>query len=166
MLRSIEPMIWSILTGYNIPAQDKSDLKSEAMIHLWQKVIPRFDEDRGVKFSSFAYRCVVNFINKKLYTNARKNHLTDEMHSTFSFQEYISNDGALGQQLAHVDALIGDKASQLKPREIEVLTILRENPSMTQRDIAAKIGYRHPSSVSMLLKRLRIKIRRMNLFDN
>lgn len=165
LLIGIEPMIWSILQNYvGILKEDKEDLKQEVMIYIWNKVIPQYDEERGAKFSSFAYRCVVNFVNRKLYTkNRKKINYTNAIDAIRNTRREFHEEeiGITAEKLKLLRELVSKEGGPFKEREKIVMTMMINRPSITQKEIADTLEYRHPSAVSMMMSRIRRKIKKI-----
>lgn len=161
-LKGIEPMIWSILSGYGgLSNQDREDLKQDVLIYLWEHVLPQWEPERA-KWSSFAYRCSVNFINRRLFSRNRRERNVSV--AVDRFQDIINDrkeeENSVCEQKTYIlDIVIKKKSGVLKPKEIVVLSLMRDDPAITQKDIAEIMGYNHPSAISMMMTRMRKKIR-------
>jgi RNA polymerase sigma factor (sigma-70 family) len=157
-------MIWSILQNYSgISKEDREDLKQEVMFYLWNHVMPQYDESKGAKFSSFAYRCAVNFINRKLYSSNRKRLTYTKTIETLrdTEKEYYEEECSItSEKIDMLKDLIDDDNGPFKDREKIVMIMMIDRPSITQKEIADTMGYRHPSAISMMMSRIRKKIRR------
>ena len=150
-LEGIRPMIYSILKGYGgLSREDRLDLLQEVMVYIWQHVIPSYDPERGTKFSSFTYRCAVNFINRKVKGITRDRVYNTDAIETFSNGESEKYDEDTIRKKERVNTLsqIVCSNSVLKHKERVVLTIMMDDPFVTQKKIAEIIGYSHPSAVS------------------
>jgi len=160
-------MIWSIISSFSgLSFEDKKDIKQDVMIYLFQKVIPKFDPSRGTKFSSFAYRCIVNYVRRHIVTanrkriyldNAAVEHYERSCISAKSERVYYANERLDG--LFH--NVTENPECELRVKEKVVLLLMRSNPCITQKEIADIMGYKHPSAISMLVMRMRKKIRKM-----
>lgn len=167
MLEGVEAMIWSIISSFSgLSIEDKKDIKQDVMIYLYQKVIPKFDPSRGTKFSSFAYRCIVNYVRRHLVNCNRKRIFLDNA----AVEHYERAQTADKKERIHyanerLDGLFNNVTSnpecELKVKEKIVLLLMKANPGITQKEIADIMGYKHPSAISMLVMRMRKKIRRM-----
>lgn len=167
MLESVEAMIWSIISSFSgLSIEDKKDIKQDVMIYLYQKVIPKFDPSRGTKFSSFAYRCIVNYVRRHLVTANKKRVFLDNA----AVEHYERSQLADKRERVHyanerLDGLFNNVTDnpecELKVKEKVVLLLMRSNPGITQKEIADIMGYKHPSAISMLVMRMRKKIRKM-----
>jgi RNA polymerase sigma factor (sigma-70 family) len=162
ILEDIHKMVWDIIHGYNLSHDVKQDICQEAMIFLWQSIIPKYDETRGAKFSSFAYRCVVNFINKKIKILNRRRLNTisvdsEKLEGMASYEHDVCFDD---DPRGKLEELIDFNEGKMSEKEKTVLRLMRDVPHITQREIADIVGFKHPSAVSMLLKRVRKRIKR------
>jgi RNA polymerase sigma factor (sigma-70 family) len=156
-------MIWSIIQGYSgLSPEDKQDLKQDVMVYIWNLVMEQYNPDKGAKFSSFAYRCAVNFINRKLYSRGRKN--TTHQRALEVYKDKESEKNAEASEVVHdklrvvYDMIVRDDDA-LKPKEKAVILIMIDDPYITQKEIAEIMGYRHPSAISMMMSRIRNKAR-------
>lgn len=163
MLVGIEPMIWSILNSYkNLSHQDREDICQDVMIFIANKVIPAYDASKNTKFSSFAYRCILNFVNR--YMNKRKrlaeyNHISAEIFYE-KMNERKSHDTERARERIQVfEEMFNEERMELKPKERVVIQMILDDPDITQREISEAMGYSHPSAVSMMLLRLRRRLK-------
>ena len=164
MLCGIEPMIWSILSKYKmVPYETQKDIKQEAMIYLACKVIPKFNPALA-KFSSFAYRCVTNFINRRLQRDVRRG--TRDLAAAERYHGKIAERTDLGPLTLEgecseilVNITSGADMAIMKGKELMAIMLIMENPYITQRNIARKLGYKRPSAVSMMLLRMRKRLK-------
>ena len=168
ILSGVSPMIWSILSGYGgLSNQDREDLKQEVLVYLWEHVLPQYTPGRA-KFSSFAYRCAVNFINRKLFSSNRKSNnvrvAIDRFQDILNDRNNQSN-SPVEDKCKALEIIIRKKDGLLKPKEVVVLSLMRDNPYITQKDIAEIMGYNHPSAISMMMTRMRKKIKNVRIFD-
>lgn len=165
MLKSIEPMIFSILRKYkNISMDDMEDFKQEIMMFLWNKVIPAYKSDLSTKFSSFAYRCIVNFVNRKIHVRDRNYHYEkNASHSFYDIQtERCSEHVRLSRTKIQIfEKMIKQNEIILKPKEKKVIQMILNSPDITQREIADKLGYKHASAISMMILRLRRRLEKV-----
>lgn len=171
MLTSVEPMIWSILSKYgNLTKGDMEDLKQEILIFLWEKIIPAYDYNKAnAKFSSFAYRCIVNFINRKIQ-KIKRNHFneTNAAHIYYDVCEERHSDNVLQarEKVHFFEKIIKNNEIKLRPKEKIVINLIINNPDITQRTISTIMGYKHPSAISMMLLRLRRRLKKSPILKN
>lgn len=164
MLRGIEPMIWSILNKYKgIPYESMKDLKQDVMIYLLHNVMPKFDP-KVAKFSSFAYRCIVNFINRRLHRDKRRYdrdiQAAERYYDTVN-ERYASGvatcEGEYAEILRNITS--GNDTELMKGKELKAIRIIMDDPYVTQKNLARRLRYRHSSAVSMMLLRMRKRLR-------
>jgi DNA-directed RNA polymerase specialized sigma24 family protein len=156
-------MIWSIISKYQYLSKcDKEDIKQEVLIFLWEKIIPVYDYERAhAKFSSFAYRCIVNFVNRRIQKmNRLYSYKENAAHIYYEIQdERVSKNVLIAKEKAKFfEDLVKEDKIKLKPKEKIVLNIIIDNPDITQREISERLGYKHPSAISMMLLRLRRRL--------
>jgi RNA polymerase sigma factor (sigma-70 family) len=168
ILCGVEAMVWSILAGFHkLSHEDKEDLKSEIMIYLHRKILPKYDPTRNAKFSSFAYKCIVNFIKRKLFARKKRRKRQAVVHHTF--QEDIDNEErhkaleCAQNRVVKLRDAISD-GGVLKPKEMVVFFLMDHNPDLTQREIAEIVGYKHPSAISMMMSRMREKLKKFEKY--
>lgn len=155
MLIGIEPMIWSILSHYKgMDRAELEDIKQDVLIHVWVKAVPAYD-GRQCKFSSFAYRCAVNFINSKMRSRRRRGVRMEGVAET----HYRRMGGLDGHARAARMALIVKVVGVLKPIESKVLEMMLDDPRTSQNAIAKRLGYKSCSAASMILLRMRRRLR-------
>jgi RNA polymerase sigma factor (sigma-70 family) len=164
MLRGIEPMIWSILNKYkNIPYETMKDLKQDVMVYLLNNVMPKFDP-KLAKFSSFAYRCIVNFINRRLYRDKRRHDrdlsAAERYYDTVK-ERYSAGMATFEGEYAEIlyNITSGVDIGLMKGKELKAIKIIMDNPYVTQKSLAKRLKYRHSSAVSMMLLRMRKRLK-------
>ncbi|MGQ4893469.1 MAG: sigma-70 family RNA polymerase sigma factor [Candidatus Njordarchaeia archaeon] len=161
-LIKIEHMIWSILQTFNnLSREDKEDLKQEVLIYLWQKVFPRYDSSKA-KFSSYAYRCSVNFITKRLKRRrnirCQEENCINEFYVRLEEARQVKECELSNEKVKFIESLPTHPV--IKKKEKKVIEHIISNPYSTQREIAEKMGYSYPSAISMMMVRLRQKLER------
>ena len=164
ILRSIEAMIWSIISSFHgLEHEDKNDLKQDVLLYVYSELMPKYESNRGAKFSSFAYKCIVNFIRRRMYMKKRM-----EMAFIASIPEYYDRFGHGVKTMSAVVAtekinalveLLKRRNHPFSVKERAVIAILHDNLDITQREVARIMGYSHPSAVSMIISRMRKKMK-------
>jgi len=88
-------LIMSLVSKYsrNLPSvgTDIEDLKQEAMIAYWI-ALKNYDPKRGVRFSTYSYKCMSNAINE-LYRIADADKRRPKNASLVPYDSVVSNDG-------------------------------------------------------------------------
>ncbi len=169
ILLSVDSMVWSIIGKYkNVLHEDMKDIKQDILLHLVDKIIPRHDPEIS-KFSSFAYRCIVNFINRRLRRDRRrveKECMAAHMHYSKIFErdsmEPLTQNGEYSEI---INGLTREEFGEMKGKELKAIVIMVDNPFITQKTLAKKLGYKHPSAVSMMLIRMRKRLKKNKLIS-
>jgi RNA polymerase sigma factor (sigma-70 family) len=163
LLSGIEPMIWSILSKYtNVGKKELEDVKQDTMIFIWKRVIPDFKPSMKTKFSSFAYRCAVNFINRQIKKIFRKQVRDTGAYSThyekIEERKLEPVEDARRKISSFEKLMESENRDCIKPMEMRVVKIIMDKPDITQREVALKLGYKYPSAISMMLLRMRRRL--------
>lgn len=175
MLKSVEPMIWSIIHRYNnIPQEEKKDIFQDVCLFIIQKVIPKYNPEKGVKFSVFAFRCISNRVQLRCikYQKYKSNVISGE---DIFIQDYPVIDGNCEEserqsfdeeRIKSIKEMVEDNSEEcyLKDNEKNVLKLIFENPRITQKEICEKLNYSYPSAVSAILNRMRKRMKRDKKF--
>jgi DNA-directed RNA polymerase specialized sigma24 family protein len=144
-----------------------NEIVQACRIWLWEKSLPRFDSERGVKLTTFLYRCISNFINQELRKMARHSR---GCISVDSIDMALMAPDPSTLTTANIDILEGRAALRaaddilehpdhyMTAAQAEVFRFMQANPHMSMKDMARALGYRRPSSLSMMVKRIRERI--------
>ncbi|MCK9279290.1 MAG: sigma-70 family RNA polymerase sigma factor [Melioribacteraceae bacterium] len=170
MLKSIEPMIWSIIHRYNnIPKEEKEDIFQNSCLFVIEKIIPKYDPSKGVKFSVFAFRCISNLVQHncikyqkyKSYVFSGEDLFMKDFPFIDSNCEESEKKSFDEERIKNLRLMIDDNSPEcyLKENEKNVLKLIFENPKITQREISEKLNYSYPSAVSAILNRMRKRIK-------
>jgi RNA polymerase sigma factor (sigma-70 family) len=155
ILIGIEPMVWSILSHYKgMDKTELEDIKQDVMIHIWTKILPAYD-GRQCKFSSFAYRCAVNFINSKMRSRRRRAARMSGVVNRYYGQGAGAEGHARVERMLSIVTVVGG----LKPIESKVLEMMLDDSRTSQNAIAKRLGYKSCSAASMILLRMRRRLR-------
>jgi len=148
--------------------QNKDDLASEGMVGL-VKAARAFDPAKGIKFATFASRCINN--EMLMFMRRNKKHEGD-----ISLYAAVCGD-AEGNELLLLDTLCADESNiERAERVADAVSDLRDltvrltgrekrilgyiNAEMTQNIMAAELGISQ-SYVSRLVKKIRAKYKRV-----
>jgi len=170
ILRSIEAMIWSIISGFHgLEHEDKNDLKQDILCYVYQDLMPKYEANRGAKFSSFAYKCIVNYLRRRMYVRNR-----EEMAIASAAPEYydrfacgVKTPSAIlaTEKINSLMELLKRKKQPFSTKEKVIIAVLHDNTDITQREISQIMGYKHPSAVSMIVSRMRKKMKTAPIFQ-
>ncbi|MCL2646039.1 MAG: hypothetical protein FWD61_03420 [Phycisphaerales bacterium] len=159
ILRSVESMIYKIIRrqagGYD--EEIIQELAQAVRISLWQYSIPRYDPSRGVKISTFLYSCIfrkvrseIRSINKK--QKRQQDRETRPLHNSIAPARDTRQDRKI-ESLA--DAIVADPEKFMTRHQAEVFRAIVGGHDTKKQDIATQLGYARPSSMSMILQRIR-----------
>lgn len=177
----VEKMIWSIVHQINgLSKQDKEDFFQDASLFLCEKVMPKFDPSKNVKFEYFVYTCVRNYIYRKINSLNRKNKNifiplqelgndgVDDLPKKALIENFIEDESCYddidrGEQ---IKKMLDDNSDKLRDNEKRVLKMIYENKDITQRQISEIMGFSFASGVSAILARFRKRIKRDKIFTD
>lgn len=166
---SVEKMIWSIAHQFaGVSHHDKEDFVQEASIFLVENVAPKYDPNMNVEFKNFAYICIKNFMLRKV-NNLNKmgkvlvfNNDLSILPPEGSYEHEYFDDV---DKLTKLQKLMEEDSDVLKDNEKVVLKIIFENPKITQREIAEKMGFSFASGAGAILGRLRKRIKKDHILN-
>lgn len=135
--RSNIPLVHYVVNKYyNKYYQMKPDLIQEGMIGLW-KACKTFKEEKGIKFATYATRCIMNNIG--MFLRGERKHLDIK-----SLDETYTID-ASGDEVAYVDILEADEPEYFDDR---IFTVCKRPDIVklwmagyTQTEIGEKVGF-------------------------
>ena len=174
----VEKMIWSIVHQINgLSKYDKEDFFQDASLFFCEKVIPKFDPSKNVKFEYFVYTCIRNYLyrkinnlnkqNKRIFVCLPEMENNEDIFPNKVLQENYTEDNSCFDDLDKAELLkemmYGDLEG-LRENEKTVLKMIFENKNITHREISEKMGFSFASGVSAILSRLRKRIKKDNIF--
>nr|DAQ91986.1 MAG TPA: DNA directed RNA polymerase subunit [Caudoviricetes sp.] len=168
--KSVEKMIWSIAHQFaGISHQDKEDFVQEASIFLVENIAPKYDPSMNVEFKNFAYICIKNFMLRKV-NNLNKgskvvvlsNDLSASPPDCFFQSPYFDD----ADKITKLSRLLREDSPILKDNEKAVLRMIFENPKITQREMANKMGFSFASGAGAILGRLRKRIKEEMILED
>lgn len=167
-LKLVYHMAWK-LERTDFVSRNMDDLTQEGMIGLL-KAANAFDPGKGIKFATFASRCIHNAM--LMFIRRNKKH-----ESNISLYSVIGNDTE-GRELLLLDTIVGveneidrieraacansdlhELNTRMTIRERKIIGFIRHE--MTQRAMAAELGLSQ-SYISRLIKIIRGKYKRQN----
>jgi DNA-directed RNA polymerase specialized sigma24 family protein len=174
VLEGIQPMLRRM--AMNLTSQnDVEDLVQRCMLSLWEKSLPRYDAWRvpKTKVTSFLHRCALMFMyqDARRRVAARRKHLKafpctrKPGHGRDAIRDSHMDDVAMPDQTIERIALhVLDNLEQYFTRsQVRAMRAVQANPQALHREVARMLGYRSPSSVSMILTRMRTRLRNFDL---
>ena len=175
----VEKMIWSIVHQMNgLTKQDKEDFFQDASLFFCEKVVPKFDPSKNVKFECFVYTCIKNYLYRKINKFNKSNQKmfyplpdmvkTEDVFPNKVLQENYTEDKSCFDDLDKAEMIkkiIYSDSNVLKENEKIVLRMIFENKDITHREISEKMGFSFASGVSAILSRLKKRIKKDNLFN-
>lgn len=88
-----------VMNKFKIPQEDWEDCKQDLVMHFISYSLPRFDIDKGWKFSTFLMSCVSNACKMRL----RKNSLRFNIKNAISFDKNADDELSLSDTVASKD---------------------------------------------------------------
>ena len=167
----IKNMIWHIIHQFNnISVQDKEDVFQDASIFVTTKLIYKYDKTKNVEFKDFAYICIKNFVLRKInnLNKYKKNIIADSDMLKLLPEEDVDDslvrDGY--DKVAALKKLLDSDSPLLKDNEKTILRMIFKNPSITQREMSAAMGFHFASGTGAILNRLRRRIKEEKFLDD
>jgi len=146
-----------------------NEIVQKCRIWIWQKSLPKYNTTFGVKVSTFLYRCAVNFINQEVRAILRRAN---------SRRRIILVDPEVMIQTVQAPSSITDRKIALVAQDVQqhpekyltaaqvhVFKTIMDNPGVMKKDLAARMGYERPSSLSMMMRRIRERIVAISVED-
>jgi len=146
-----------------------NEIVQKCRIWIWQKSLPKYNTTYGVKVSTFLYRCAVNFINQDVRAilrraNSRRRIILvdpEVMIQTVQAPSTITD-----RKIAQVAQDVQDHPEKyLTAAQVQVFKTIMANPGVMKKDLAAQMGYERPSSLSMMMRRIRERILEISVED-
>lgn len=171
ILNDIDKMLFKIARDI-LPEEVDSDTVHEVVqrcrIWLWQKSLPRYDAWRGVKVSTFVFTCAGNFIRQEKRAMLRKvknvELLPDgDIEPLTSLREADRTMDRKIEQLSR--DIIENPEQHMTPAQSAVFSSMLDNSQMMMKTLANKLGYRRPSSLSMIKRRIRERLTSIPIED-
>jgi hypothetical protein len=142
-------------------SETREDLKQDIRLHLWSHSLPRFDPGRGVKISTYAYTCGLNFLTTCIRRKAR--------HDTQGPRNYdpaVLGDVVGSHSTGDIDArvlsacqrLAEDGAGVLTTRQTEIVRFLVDHPGVSLRQAARRLRYRRAKDLGAMMRTIRGRI--------
>lgn len=174
MMLANEKLVWKaaqpLLTICKVKRIEEEDLISEGNIGLWH-AINRFDPDKGLQFSTYAYHCIQghmlthiarrgDFIRIPSTIHAKKQAHSAEI-PVVSFDAYLAKRRRKPDPSFQLDIssiVVHDFINQLTPEQQKIVTTLMENKS-TQTSLAEEFGISYEWFRRSKLKPIREKLR-------
>ena len=141
-------------------------------IWLWDKSLPRFDAWRKpkVKVSTYLYICADNFIKQELRALLRSRSSTQKLtyiDPQTIRETVLSKDCAMDDRIVAVAEDVMDHPERyLTGTQVRVFKAIIDSPSMLMKDLAVVLGYQRPSSLSMILRRIKERIAEIDVEDH
>lgn len=137
----------------------QEELFSAGMEGLWH-AIERFDETRGLQFSTYAYRCIYGYMQNvvRVVKRERRIPVAWSLDAKLPGTDELIGADLIGYEDGHPELLLAELARVCTPREWQVLQLSYQG--YTTREIGRKLGisaYR----VYELLCSVRTKARRI-----
>ncbi len=161
ILSSVESMIFKIVrvhAGPYLCNDDLQEIVQEIRIGMWIDALPRFDAWRGVRLTTYLYKCI---------NNSAINHLRRLNRHARSPEYAVRSPNSVLDRLPAPDAacdpavedtarrFFRQAADQLTAKQVAVLRFIGDNPGVPMNKIAAMLGYKQQRTLSMLVKRMR-----------
>ena len=156
--------LYEKLTKNPLTENYKDDIISEGMVGL-VKAANTFDDGRGIKFGTYASRCITNemlmFIRRmnkqlphevSLYVPIDKN----ANGHVLCYADILSNEDSIPESCIYAAAVDSFMAKQSET-DREIMDALRQG--YKQKEIAEIVGIRQPT-VSRRIRKLRLKFRK------
>lgn len=167
---SIKNMIWHIIHQFNnIPTQDKEDIFQDASIFVTTKLVYKYDKKKNVEFKDFAYICIKNFVLRRINNfNKYKKNIVADSDILKSLPEPIDESSITDDwsKVAALKKLLDSDSHLLKENEKSVLRMIFKNPSITQREMSAAMGFHFASGTGAILNRLRKRIKEEKFLED
>jgi hypothetical protein len=136
---------------------------------LWQRSLPKYDNWRGVKISTFLYRCAGNFINQEVRAINRQHQSPNRVtvvDPEVMFQTMQASDHAIDNQVEKVATdVLKNPEKYLTESQAVVFRAITRSPGTQMKDLARRLGYQRASSLSMMLRRIRERITEISIED-
>lgn len=168
---SVERMIWSIVHQFSgMCHHDKEDFVQEASIFLVESVAPKYDPSMNVEFKNFSYICIKNFMLRKINNLNKKNKVIILNNDLSVLPQDLTEDS--NEYFDDVDKvtklyeMLNDNSLELKENEKSILRMIFENPKITQREMAEKMGFSFASGAGAILGRLRKRIKEDSILED
>ena len=164
ILLGIEDMIYKLVRGalqFPLDENDIVEIVQECRVWLWEKSIPKFDPQRGVKMSTFLYRCASNFIQQRLRSMSRAaaGHHDVTMEQTAALAAALEGDDRIEIQVERAaERVMLHPERYFTATQCRVFYAMTDNPNMRKKDLAVLLGYKRASSLSMMVRRIKERI--------
>lgn len=176
ILASVTPMTRAIVArvARNRQDADRADISAVVMAHLGRHSLPLFDPSKGVKLSTFLYRCAerkASEVNRQGYGRGRRRLAKGRMPSTIGpTTEYYSR-AASDQRLDHRIEAVAAAVQQHPEKYLTAAqakffrTIQAAPPGTMQKNLLAAVGIKNEPEFSDMLRRIKDRITAISIED-
>jgi DNA-directed RNA polymerase specialized sigma24 family protein len=167
VMSGIEDMLYKLVRKRvrgSVDEDQVHEIVQKCMIWLWEKSLPKYDGWRTprVKVSTFLFRCAANFINQEVRAFQRRMTAKKRVHlmdPEMMIQTLHSQDTHLDDRIASVaDDVLANPEKYLTAAQVKVFKKITSNRGEMMKDMATTLGYQRPSSLSMMMRRIRERI--------
>jgi DNA-directed RNA polymerase specialized sigma24 family protein len=175
VLHGVENMLYLLARSQSrgrLKDHEISEMVQECREWLWKRSLPKYDSHRRVKVQTFIYQCARNFFRQHLRASSRSRKSTRRkkiflvnpehmLHSLRARSEAIDDRVAVVAEdvMEHPDKFFTEA-------QIKVFQVLLQNPNVPKQDLAAMLGYKRASSLSMMVRRIKERIREIDIEDH
>ena len=167
VMASVEDMLYKLVRKRirgSVDEDEVHEVVQKCMIWLWERSLPKYDAWRvpGVKISTFLYRCAANFISQEVRAFQRRQMTKKRVHlmdPEVMIQTLRARDTRLDDRISAVaDDVLAHPAKYLTAAQVKVFKKVTDNSGEMMKDMATTLGYQRPSSLSMMMRRIRERL--------
>jgi hypothetical protein len=175
VLHGVENMLYLLARSQarkRLREHEISEMVQACREWLWKRSLPKYDAHRGVKVQTFVYQCARNFFRQYLRAAARSRKstrrkkiiLVNPEHMLYSLRARCES---LDNRVAMVaDDVMDHPEKFFTEAQVQVFRMLLEHPNIPKQDLAAMLGYKRASSLSMMVRRIKERIREIDIEDH
>lgn len=172
ILTGIEDMLYQLVrrrVQQTVDEDRVQEIVQRCREWLWLRSLPKYNAWRGVKVSTFLYRCAGNFINQEVRGISRQQQSPARVASVdpeVMHQTMYSPDQSLDRRVERVATeVLRNPQKYLTESQVTVFRAITDNPGTQMKDLAKQLGYQRASSLSMMLRRIKERIVDISIED-
>jgi DNA-directed RNA polymerase specialized sigma24 family protein len=172
VLKSIEDLLYQRVRKRargQIDEDQIQEIVQRCRIWLWEKSLPKYDAKREphVRVSTYLFQCADNYVRQELRSLSRRRIGRKKMtyvDPDLMLHTVRANDTHLDERIAIVaEDVLCNPGRYLTAAQVEVFNAMVNSPGILMKDLAKGLGYKRASSLSMMVRRIKERIKEIDL---